>query len=131
MTKIQYQLQYNAWDVVFSQTKSPACTPYSLRKSTYVTEMLSRLPYRHTNIIVTVGYVLMFRCQYKNTMPSNEQIQSKGNLKNVLFESLTLNILTLNILSKQKKACHIFRAELLACVSQLTDPLGYNNNKSK
>ena len=89
-------------------------------------EMVSRLPYRHTNIIVTVGYVLMFRCQYKNTMPSNEQIQSKGNLRNVLFESLTLNIL-----SKQKKACHIFRAELLACVSQLTDPLGYNNNKSR
>ena len=125
MTKIQYQLQY-AWNVVFSQTKSPACTHYSLRKSTCVTEMLSRLPYRHTNIIVTVGYVLMFRCQYKNTMPSNEQIQSKGNLRNVLFESLTLNIL-----SKQKKACHIFRAELLACVSQLTDPLGHNNNKSK
>ena len=56
----------------------------------------------------------MFGFQYKNTMPSNEQIQSKGNLKNVLFESLTLNILTLNILSKQKKARHIFRAELLA-----------------
>ena len=29
---------------------------------------------------------------YKNTMPSNEQIRSKGNLKNVLFESLTLDI---------------------------------------